>query len=188
MANVQLVEDLITLHNTVTIEGQNVSIRKLITPAKRIIFSNVTPIIPNEHLENAIRDVGYKQVSPVTFLRAGIHGDEYAHVLSFRRQIYVQPEDLLILPSSIVVRHEETDYRIFLNHDDLTCFLCKNPRHIANNCPNKINPTNEGTTETNNQVNTLIDEQQQLSQNMETVNPPEVISTILDNPNTGQVR
>lgn len=50
--------------------------RRLVTPAKRIILSNVNLCIPHDILETEIQRIGYKLASPMNFLRAGIPGEE----------------------------------------------------------------------------------------------------------------
>lgn len=130
------VDYIIQYHNKINIDGIDINIRRLITPAKRIIISNVCPSIPHKVLERVIYDMGFKGVSPMSFLRAGLQSNEYTHVLSFRKHIYVQPDDTISLPSSTVIKHGETNYRIFFGFDELTCFTCKQPGHVANNCPN----------------------------------------------------
>lgn len=138
LANKEIVEKLLETRSSITIGDAEVGMRKLITPAKRLILSNVCPTIPHEIIENSLKNVGFKLVSPITFLRAGIAGDEFSHILSFRRQVYIAPvsEEVLQSQTTIVVLFEDTQYRIFLSCDDMTCFICKQKGHVANNCPN----------------------------------------------------
>lgn len=60
------------------------------------------------------------------------------------------------LPLSIVIRYEDTNYRIFVT-DDLTCYQCKSQRHTAANCPHPLEDntnyeTINATPPTNNPV------------------------------------
>lgn len=135
LSSIQLVDFVVQNHNVLTINNSEVSIRRMITPAKRLIISNVCPSIPNHVIENAIKDLGFQLASTVSFVRAGISGSEYSHVLSFRRQVYLHPDDTIELPSTTLVKFEDTYYRIYLSYDNLTCFLCKQPGHIARLCP-----------------------------------------------------
>lgn len=50
--------------------------RRLVTLAKRILISNVCLSIPDELVESALIDLGLNLVSPISFLKAGIPGDE----------------------------------------------------------------------------------------------------------------
>jgi hypothetical protein len=90
-------------------------------------------------LEQLIRQIGLQPLSTVSFLRAGIPGEQFAHILRFRRQIYVEDNKDIELPSSMVITFEDTSYRIFLNHDDMCCFICKKPGHIEVNAHNTLN-------------------------------------------------
>lgn len=76
LSSKQIVEDVINHHSTIRIHNQETSIRRLVSPARRIILSNVAPTIPHELLEDTIRDLGFKPVSPVTLLRAGVSRDD----------------------------------------------------------------------------------------------------------------
>lgn len=141
LSSTNLVDKLLAEHQSVEIDNMHIGIRRLITPAKRLIVSNVCPSIPHEFVENGIKSLGLSLMSPITFLKAAIQGDRYGHVLSFRRQVYVSPpqnEDYQ-LPSTILVNHDDTDYRIFLSFDEMTCFLCRKNGHIAKNCPDTAN-------------------------------------------------
>ncbi|KAJ3646453.1 hypothetical protein Zmor_024041 [Zophobas morio] len=73
----------------------------------------------------------------MSFMKAATLREDYSHVLSFRRQIHVQPNETLDLPASMVLKHDNTNYRIFLNFDDV-CFKCKLPGHFAQDCPGAI--------------------------------------------------
>jgi hypothetical protein len=143
LSSSQLAESLARQHKTIVIKGIDISIRRLITPSKRIILSNVCPSIPHNMLEQLIRQIGLQPLSTVSFLRAGIPGEQFAHILSFRRQIYVEDNKDIELPSSMVITFEDTSYRIFLNYDDMCCFICKKPGHIASQCTQHAEPSME---------------------------------------------
>lgn len=133
----ETVDQLIQCHQIITIEGIQHNIRRLISPTKRIVISNISPFISHDIVENIVKNLGFQLASPVTFLRAGIPGDEYNHILSFRRQVYIQaPTEDFELQTSVLIQFEGTDYRIFLSTDKMECFLCKHVGHIASTCPN----------------------------------------------------
>lgn len=145
LSSKEAAENFATNHPIIQINDHNVNVRRLLTPTRRIILSNVCPSIPHNTLENALRNLGFNLTSTTTFIRAGIPGDQYGHVLSFRRQVYVTPDDSIQLPSTILVNHEDLNYRIFLSYDQLACFICKAAGHIANQCP--IQQTSPSTTQ-----------------------------------------
>ncbi|OXU16379.1 hypothetical protein TSAR_008961 [Trichomalopsis sarcophagae] len=94
----ELVTDLTDKYQTVQIENKEVNIRPLVTKQKRIIFSNVSPDIPNFVFENILYKLNVKRSSPVITLRAAIAREGYSHVASFRRQVFVNPTDVELIP------------------------------------------------------------------------------------------
>ncbi|KAJ3665264.1 hypothetical protein Zmor_000767 [Zophobas morio] len=136
LSNKALVDQIVSEQPALIINGIEIKIRRLLNPAKRIILSNVCPTIPHSIVENQVKMLGFTAVSPMTFLRAGIQNSAFSHVLSFRRQIYVQPSSIS-LPSSVVLKYDDTNYRLFLSFDDV-CFKCKAAGHYAVDCPNVI--------------------------------------------------
>lgn len=146
LASTQAVDNLLNTHDKLTIGDVEVSIRRLINPAKRIVISNVAPHIPNETIETALKNTGLKLASPVSYLRAGLQGGEFSHIYSFRRQAYASPaqDGNLQVQSTIVVTYEDTSYRIFLSTDHMECFICREQGHISSNCPrNEQTSTNQ---------------------------------------------
>jgi len=71
-------------------------------------------------------------------MKAGFANDEYTHIGSFRRQLYIHPDDLDKMPDSILINFEQTKYRIFLNDDTVTWYLCKQTGHTSNHCKKEI--------------------------------------------------
>jgi hypothetical protein len=47
--------------------------------------------------------LGVKTTSPITALKAGFPLDQFAHITSFRRQLYINYDDFTKLPVSIVI-------------------------------------------------------------------------------------
>lgn len=86
-ASKNIVEQIITKQSFITINNTKIPYRRLINPAKRIIISNVQPIIPHDIISEAISNLSIKMLSPITFMKAGFSNDEFGHIGSFRRQI-----------------------------------------------------------------------------------------------------
>lgn len=131
----QLVDTVIQEYQSIKVKGIEIGLRRMVAPTKRLILSNVSPPIPHDVLENEVKKLGYRLISPMSSLRAGVLGAQFSHILSSRRQIYVATDEGIQLPSSITVEHEDVSYRIYLTFDVLTCYHCKENGHIANNCP-----------------------------------------------------
>lgn len=151
LSSTEIVDDLMNTHDKITIGDIEIPIRRLINPARRIVISNVCPDIPNEILENVLKNTGIKLASPVSHLRAGFQGNDFAHILSFRRQVYISSsqDNSTELPATMLISYEDTNYRIFLSTDNMECFVCKEQGHIASNCPNnqEILPSTLNTQE-----------------------------------------
>jgi len=77
--------------------------------------------------------LGVKITSPIMALKAGFPLDQFTHITSFHRQLYISPVDFSKLPGSIVIVLDNTSYRIFIT-DIITCFLCKKPGHVSSSC------------------------------------------------------
>lgn len=153
----QIVDDLINNHSAIFIDNIRVPIRKLINPSKRIILSNVYPAISNNIITDALVNLGVKITSPITALKAGFQLDKFAHITSFRRQLYINPDDFSKLPGSIAISSENTTYRIFITDGTVTCFLCKKTGHVSSTCktvysfsPEKMDTSNKHTAVTTN--------------------------------------
>lgn len=143
LSTVQHVDNLIENHSTVEIGEYELNIRRLVTPARRLILSNVSPNIPHEILQQALTELKIQAQTPISFLKATFISEEYSHIMSFRRQLYIHPDDNLQLPPSITVDYEETSYRIFLSFDDILCFTCKEKGHITKQCPKQYQETTD---------------------------------------------
>lgn len=148
------VDLLINNHPSIKLNDHTIiKIRRLINPAKRIIISNVSPAIPNDSIITHLKDHNIQIVSPITHVNAGFNIPELAHILSFRRQVYINPDDFQKLPNSVLVNHENTPHRIFFSDDTLSCYLCKLKGHTSKQCKNppteasknKINESQEFT-------------------------------------------
>jgi len=135
-ASKNIVEQIITKQPYITINNTEISYRRLINPAKRIIISNVQPVIPHDIIEKAINSLSIIMVSPITFMKAGFANDEFGHIGSFRRQMYIHPEHSDKIPGSILLQFDQTEYRIFLSDDTVTCYSCKQTGHTSNYCKN----------------------------------------------------
>ena len=49
----------------------------------------------------------------ITFIRAGMSEPGHLHIMNFRRQVYINPEDVGKVPESINIEYDNTKYWIF---------------------------------------------------------------------------
>ena len=134
----EIVLHLTNLRKRITVNNNTLNLRPTLTPAQRIIFKR-----------NNV-----KLCSRITTLKAGMADPEYAHILSFRRQAYIDSDDIGKIPSTFLITFEDTSYRIFTSIDSLFCFRCKQEGHLAKNCPLTQNSNITDTTIPN--TNTTI--------------------------------
>jgi len=151
------VDFLVENHPYIIINSHTtIKIRRLINQAKRIIISHVSPDIPNEYIISHLEHHKIQILSPITHINAGFNIPELAHIISFRRQVYIKPDDFGKLPKSILINLENTSHRIFLDDDSIHCFLCKRKGHTTKQCKNP--PTEATNTKINENVcNTFAD-------------------------------
>ena len=91
-------------------------------------------MIPNYEIERKLMDHGINPTSAISHIKAGISTPGYSHILSFRRQLYVKPEDFDKLPSSFQLHYDDTNYWIYVSSDTPICFVCKVEGHLARQC------------------------------------------------------
>lgn len=168
-----LVDELTDRQKFVQINEMKVNIRPLITKQKRVIFSNVAPPIPHFVFENILDNLNIRRGAPITTLRASIAKDGLNHVLSSRRQTYINPEDVSKLPDLLKINYEDVTYYVYPSTATLKCFVCKMEGHIAKHCQNKPDSNEDNNTK-----------QSQLPVNSTTVNinTPHEDLVLLDTP------
>lgn len=124
-------------HSTIKINNFELGLRPLINKQRRVIISNVCPVVPHSVIEAELSKLNIKTSSKISFIKAGISDPGYSHIMSFRRQVFIDPNDIDKLPTSTPIFFEDTTYRIYFSTDNVCCFICSQAGHLANQCPKK---------------------------------------------------
>ncbi|KAL3281679.1 hypothetical protein HHI36_004885 [Cryptolaemus montrouzieri] len=134
LANKNLVDKFMSDYDEITVNGKILKARKLISPADRIILSNVCPTMPHEILIDELLSLSLKPVSAMTSLKTSTTLQEYSHILGFRRQIFVNPHNIEI-PESLVINYDDISYRIFLTRKGYDLLHLQGSRTSSNKLP-----------------------------------------------------
>ena len=143
-----LVDELIEKKSKISLGDHTLSIRRLVAKASRIIISNVQPCIPTAVILQELYKLEIIPVSQITTIKAGTQHSELSHILSFRKQLYIKPEDMDKIPSNLKINYDNVNYWIYFSSEKMSCFLCHQEGHIAKNCQSASNSQNE-TVESN---------------------------------------
>lgn len=128
-----LVDKLCSIDTNLFI-GEN---KLILTPEKlktrKVILSNIGLRIPNQAILKSFQILNIQPASQISKLNLSL--DEGYAVLSSRRQVYINEEDILRIPESLLVTHDKMQYVISTTVDNFGCYTCHSAGHIAKNCP-----------------------------------------------------
>ena len=130
-------------HKAIIINENRIEVRRLVSPSKRLIFSNVHTCIPNSLIRDALYSHQIKTTSSIHSLHIGLtaynispeEAAKYSHVMSFRRAVYIEDCDKNTIPDSLLITFENENYRIFVNNGDQQCNICHEQAHNSSSCP-----------------------------------------------------
>lgn len=129
-----IVDTVMEKTDRITINEQFIPIRRLVTPAKKIIITGGSPIIPHVQIEKMLSENGIKLVSGITFMRSAIKSPEFSHIQSFNRQFYANMSQNPQIPETLTITYENETYRLFLNVSGI-CYKCRKEGHLVKECP-----------------------------------------------------
>lgn len=93
--------------------------------------------------------------------------------------MFLKPEDIPKIPSSLRITHDNVNFYIYLSTGKLTCFQCNQEGHLAKHCQQKnddISPSQDHHTNVN---NSNTNEKQKLPDTeVETTEPADVSNEI----------
>jgi len=176
LSSVELVDCVVNNPTPIIINEKPIKIRRYFNPDKRIIISNVCPTIPNETILSELNNIGINPTSQIIHLRAGVKKDGFAHILSFRRQMFISTETTINLPYSLLINHEGSNHRIFFSDDSLTCFKCKKIGHTSSSC----NESTESTIKNQNDLGRINDTQ--ITQQQHSITTPQTSNDPKEHP------
>lgn len=123
------------VQNGVVLHGTLNQVLPLSLPSKKIVISNVSPLLPNSLLERELARHG-KLVSSITNIPLGSKSPLLKHVVSFRRQVYMIPNDGGELDLSLTFTIDGAHYIVFATSDTvMKCFGCGAMGHLIRACP-----------------------------------------------------
>lgn len=121
------------IQNGLVVAGTNITALPVTIRPTRVLVSNITPNIPDKAIIDFLKGYG-RITSPLRPVPINSNEQEkFAHILSARREIYVQIEKDTTIPSRIKIIHENNPTYITFE-TEVKCFKCKKTGHLASNC------------------------------------------------------
>lgn len=175
------VTNLTNTHKTIRVQNNNIPIRSLITPSHRIVIWTF-PNVPNNIIKDSLEQLGVKVISEMYSLSAGYYDQNFSHIKSFRRFVFVH-SDHPTLPETIPTVYENETYRIHITVDEKPCTYCQKFGHISEECRFNLNAYNNEII-TNTQTPTLTAEPTHETPNEPQKSPPNTTHKVdnTDNP------
>lgn len=121
------------IQNGLVVAGTNITALPVTIRPTRVLVSNLTPNIPDSAILNFLKGFG-RVTSPLRPVPINSNEQEkFAHILSARREVYVQLDKDAVIPPKIRIVHENNPTYITFD-TDVKCFKCKKSGHLSSNC------------------------------------------------------
>lgn len=132
----------------ITVNNKLIQARKLVSPSKRLILSNVHTCVPNSIILEALHEKKIKTISAIHNLHIGTISAstpneelaKYKHITSFRRAVYIEEPINVTIPDSLLIYFDNETHRIFISDNEQRCHVCGEQSHNADVCPKSQQP------------------------------------------------
>ncbi|KAL7296796.1 hypothetical protein TKK_0010196 [Trichogramma kaykai] len=138
---------------TIKVGDEDVNIRPLRSLNTRVIISNVNPEITNEDLARVFSLMSITPVSRIATLKISYEDPEIAHMICWRRQVFIKPADVSKLAPIVAIQKKWCQIQCLLFHwqIDLINQLMATPIMPQENnrkkAPKRSNSSQASTTE-----------------------------------------
>lgn len=127
----------------IEINNTKISINFLVAKAVKVIISNAGYVVSNSALKKFLVNVcKIRTASSVSELKANMDptSTEFRNTKSFRRVVYIHPEDVPKLPKKPVkFTTPGITFNVFFDADKPKCFTCGSSEHLKISCPKNHN-------------------------------------------------
>lgn len=116
------------------IQGNYVTALPISVRPKRVLISCISPNIPDSDILDFLKQFGRvtSGLRPVPINSS--ENEKYKHILSSRREVYIQLHNGARLPPKVKVICDGIQ-SYFTIDTELSCYKCRKPGHMANSCP-----------------------------------------------------
>lgn len=111
----QTADNFVRSQKAILINDTKVTVRLLLSPNKRIVISYACATILHSTIEYELRRMDLKFTSPMNLKRE--QHVNYGQILIFRRQIFIEDDEKIHMPKSIVITYDDQEYRLFITDD-----------------------------------------------------------------------
>lgn len=149
LASSELVTNFCNNHTSLKIKNCIVRVRPYISPHKKILITGVKPWVTNSDVHNILTANDIK-TTDVLFCKNTVNNPRYGHILSERRYCFLSIEEKedYELPSHVEMVDEGVFFKIYLQFEKLSCYICKG-EHYTGRCNSNTNSNFQSASKSN---------------------------------------